>query len=177
MLKQHSKITQSCCSSTVSDRLRYHVPKALSLYMTQGMRKGIRYPSCKTVAIWKAKYINLVCYSCLKHANEMLLADPQQTDQRTQSFNFSTVNHQSLDLTAQAPYMLAWLRFLHAVSMQFAFWHYTGKRAHSSTWVLRRAVEVIVCMITRHFKVISMTSTSLASLSLCPLLTKVTHTQ
>ena len=39
----------------------------------------------------------------------------------------------------------------------------------------QRAVEVIICMITRDFSVISMTSQ--ASLSLSLLLTKVTHAQ
>ena len=51
--------------------------------------------------------INLVYSSCLKHANEMLLGDPQQADQRTQSFHFPVVIHQSFDpvalSSAQAP--------------------------------------------------------------------------
>ena len=41
----------------------------------------------------------------------------------------------------------------------------------------RRAVEVIICMITRDFSVISMTSQASLSLSLSLLLTKVTHAQ
>ena len=45
--------------------------------------------------------INLVYSSCLKHANEMLLGDPRQSDQRTQSFHFPIVVHQSLDPAAQ----------------------------------------------------------------------------
>ena len=59
--------------------------------------------------------INLVYSSCLMDANEMLLGDPRQTDQRTQSFHFPIVIHQSLDsaarLSAQAPSSL----FLHAL--------------------------------------------------------------
>ena len=46
--------------------------------------------------------INLVYSSCLKHANEMLLGDPRQSDQRTQSFHFPIVVHQSLDPAAQS---------------------------------------------------------------------------
>ena len=41
--------------------------------------------------------ISLVYSSCLKHANEMLLGDPRQSDQRTQSFHLPIVIHQSLD--------------------------------------------------------------------------------
>ena len=41
----------------------------------------------------------------------------------------------------------------------------------------QRAVEVIICMITRDFSVISMTSQASLSLSLSLLLTKVTHAQ
>ena len=48
--------------------------------------------------------INLVYSSCLKlkHANEMLLGDPRQSDQRTQSFHFPIFIHQSLDPAAQS---------------------------------------------------------------------------
>ena len=59
--------------------------------------------------------IHLVYSSCLKHANEMLLGDPRQVDQRTQSFHFAIVIHQSLDpaarSSAQAPSSLS----LHAL--------------------------------------------------------------
>ena len=59
--------------------------------------------------------IHLVYSSCLKHANEMLLGDPRQADQRTQSFHFAIVIHQSLDpaarSSAQAPSSLS----LHAL--------------------------------------------------------------
>ena len=63
----------------------------------------------------KEMNINLVYSSCLKHANEMLLGDPRQSDLRTQSFHFPIVVHQSLDpatqSSAQAPSSL----FLHAL--------------------------------------------------------------
>ena len=49
----------------------------------------------------KKKTSNLVSYFCL-HAKKMLLGDPRQSDQRTQSFNFSIVNHpRPLDGTAK----------------------------------------------------------------------------
>ena len=54
------------------------------------------------MAIRKEININLVYSSCLKHANEMLLGDPRQSDQRTQSFHFPMVVHQSLDPAAQS---------------------------------------------------------------------------
>ena len=38
----------------------------------------------------------------MRHANEMLLGDPRQSDQRTQSFHFPIVVHQSLDPAAQS---------------------------------------------------------------------------
>ena len=54
--------------------------------------------------------LEVVCSSCLRHANKMLLGDhdPWQADQRTQSFHFSIFIHQSLDpadrpLKPQAP--------------------------------------------------------------------------
>ena len=46
--------------------------------------------------------INLVYSSCLKHANEILVGDSRQADQRTQSFHFLTVIYQSLDPAARA---------------------------------------------------------------------------
>ena len=96
--------------------------------------------------------INLVCSSCLKHANEMLLGDPRQADQRTQSFHFSILVHQSLDPAAQVP-----SSSLHALG------HSTGSERVDSKG--QRAVEVIICMITRDFSVISIDVTGI-SLSL-----------
>ena len=49
----------------------------------------------------------MVCSSCLKHANEMLLGDPRQADQRMQSFNFPILIHQSLDPAAQGPHSVS----------------------------------------------------------------------
>ena len=59
--------------------------------------------------------INLVYSSFLRHANEMLLGDLRQADQRMQSFHFPIVIHQSRDpaarSSAQAPCFLS----LHAL--------------------------------------------------------------
>ena len=70
----------------------------------------------RTVAIRKKiniKLINLVYYSCLKHANNLPLGDQRQADQRTQSLHFAVVIHQSLDpaarSSAQAPSSLSLL--------------------------------------------------------------------
>ena len=114
----------------------------------------------------------------------MLLGDPRQADQRTQSFNFSMVIHQSLDPAAQGPSSLS----LHACVNQSstvcflaptsALEHLTTCRSTGQTQIQnatrRRTVEAIK-MHDHDFKVISMTSQ--ASLSLSPLLTKVTHAQ
>ena len=85
-------------------------PTSLSLYIAQGrLRKDIRYPSCFSKAeplpFEKKININLVYFSCLKHVNEMVLGDPRQAHQRTQSFHFHfpcIVIHQSLDPAARA---------------------------------------------------------------------------
>ena len=67
----------------------------------------------RTVAIRKKININLVYSSCLKHANNLPLGDQRQADQRTQSFHFAVVIHQSLDpaarSSAQAPSSLSLL--------------------------------------------------------------------
>ena len=53
--------------------------------------------------------------NCLKHVNEMLLGDPRQSDQRTQSFHFPIVVHQSLDPAAQSSAQAPSSLFLHAL--------------------------------------------------------------
>ena len=80
-------------------------PTALSLYIAQGrLRKDIRplsklalFSKAEPLPIEKEININLVYSSCLKHANEMLLGDPRQADQRLQSFPFLIVIRQSHD--------------------------------------------------------------------------------
>ena len=83
-------------------------PTALSFYIAQGrLRKDIRplsklFSKAEPLPFEKEINITLVYSSCLKHANEMLLGEPRQADQRTQSFPFLIVIHQSLDPAARA---------------------------------------------------------------------------
>ena len=79
-------------------------PTALSVYIAQGrLRKDIRYPSCSQrhnrFHFEKEININLVFSSCLKHANEMVLGDPRQAHQRTQTLHFPSslfINHSTI---------------------------------------------------------------------------------
>ena len=101
------KIAQSC---------RKVVPKSPLPRFQQRCLSTSRRDACERIsaiqAVLKGKVepwpfekeinINLVYSSCLKHANEMLLGDPRQSDQRTQSFHFPIVVHQSLDPAAQS---------------------------------------------------------------------------
>ena len=109
-LKDRSFVPYS--SPKVSARLRYHVSnRVVVLHRAERLAKG--YPLFKLfsraepVPLEEEININLVYSSCLKHANQMLLGDPRQADQRTQSFRFPIVIHQSLDpasrSSAQAP--------------------------------------------------------------------------
>ena len=114
-LKDRSVVPYS--SPKVSARLRYHFSNSVAFLHRAGtLAKG--YPLFKLfsraepVPFEKEININLVYSSCLKHANEMLLhGDPRQADQRTQSFLFPIVIHQSLDpavrSSAQAPSSLS----------------------------------------------------------------------
>ena len=89
----------------------------------------------------------------------MLLGDPRQSDQRTQSFHFPIVVHQSLDPAAQSS----------AQAPSSFYMHFEVRaldRLRTRRRVGLRAVEVIICMITRDFSVISMTSQASLSLSL-----------
>ena len=94
-------------SPKVSSRLRYHVSNSIVFLHRAGtLAKGHPlfklFSRAEPVPFEKEINNNLVCSSCLKHANEMLLGDPQQADQRTQSFHFPSVNHQSLDPAARS---------------------------------------------------------------------------
>ena len=95
--------------------------------------------------------VNLVYFSCLKHVNEMVLGDPRprHAHQRTQSFHFALPHRHSANTrpccsSAQAPSSLS--TSLHALK------HSTGSKRVDALG--RRAVEVIICMITRDFSVI-----------------------
>ena len=94
----------------------------------------------------------------------MLLSDPRQADQRTQSFPFQIVIH---------PAARALKRQYKLMSSVF-----TCTRALHRLRTRRRTVEVIICMISRDFSVILNDVTGV-SLSLCLLLllTKVTDAQ
>ena len=110
---------RSCRSSTVSARLRYHVSNSVVYVHRAGsLRKDIRYPGKLfskaepfPFKFEKEKNINLVYSSCLKHANEMVLSDPRQAHQRTQSLHFpsSFINHSTTACcsSAQTPSSLS----------------------------------------------------------------------
>ena len=91
----------------MSARLRYHASNSV-VFLHRAGTLAKEYPLSKLfskVEPWpfeKEININLVYSSCLKHANEMLLGDPRQSDQRTQSFHFPIVVHQSLNPAAQS---------------------------------------------------------------------------
>ena len=151
-------------------------PTALSLYIAQGrLRKDIRplsklFSKAALLPFEKEININLVYSSCLKHANEMLLGDPRQADQRTQSFPFPIVIHQPLDPAARALKRQAPCLYC---TCEFTLEHSTGSE-RVDAWG-RRAVELIICMITRDFSVISIDVTGVSlSLSLS-LSTSTTH--
>ena len=125
----------------------------------------------RNAAIRKGNNINLVFSSCLKHAKEMLLGDPRQADQRTQSFHLPIVIHQSLYPAARA------LK-LQAPCLLHALEHLTGSDSERVDALGLRAAEVIVGMITRDFSVITIDVPGVSlSIPLSLLLTKVTHAQ
>ena len=109
-LKRHWKIAQSCRSPTVSTRLRYHVSNSVVFVHRTGTLAK-EYPLSKLFSellpFEKENTSTWSVLSCLKHANEMLLGDPRQADQRTQNFNFSIVIHPPLKRQAPCLHMLA----------------------------------------------------------------------
>ena len=162
--KWHWKIAQLCRSPTVSARLHYHVSNSVVFVHRAGtLAKG--YPLAKLFSkaepfpFEKEININLVYSSCLKHANETVLGDPRQAHQRTQSLHFpsSFINHSTIACcsSAQTPSSLS--NTVHENS--------TGSERVDALGL--RAVEVIICMITRDFSVISIDVTGV-SLSLSP---------
>ena len=101
----------------------------------------------------------------MKHAYEMVLGDPRQAHQRTQSLHFPS----SFIITRPLPAARA---LKHQAPCLIVHEHSTGSERVDALGL--RAVEVIICMITRDFSVISIDVTGV-SLSLP--LTKVTHAQ
>ena len=86
------------CSPYYSACLRYmyHVSNSVVFVhragtLTKGYPLSKLFSKAEPVPFEKEININLVYSSCLKHANEMLLGDPRQADQRTQSFHFAIV--------------------------------------------------------------------------------------
>ena len=102
----------------------------------------------------------------------MLPGDPRQSDQRTQSFHFPIVVHQSLDPAAQSSAQAPSSLSLQCTSK---FERSTGSDSERVDALGQRAVEVIICMITRDFSVISMTSQASLSLSLSLSQKSLTH--
>ena len=133
----------------------------LSLYIAQGrLRKDIRplsklFTKAEPLPFEKEINVNLVYFSCFKHVNKMVLGDPRQTHQRTQTFRFpsSFINHSTMLLERSSASSL----FLHALE------HSTGSECVNAFGL--RAIEVIICMITRDFSLISIDVTGI-SLSL-----------
>ena len=111
-LKDLSVVLYSSPKDSTRLRYMYHVSNSVVFVHWAGTLV-IAYPLSKLfskaepVPFEKEININLVYSSCLKHAYEMLLGDPLQADQRTQSFHFPIVIHQLLDpaarSSAQAP--------------------------------------------------------------------------
>ena len=106
--QRHWKIAQLCCTykDKVSARLRHHVSNSVVFVhragtLTKGYPISKLFSKAETLQLEKEININLVYSSCLKHANEKLLGDQRQADQRTQSFHFPIVIHQALDPAAR----------------------------------------------------------------------------
>ena len=116
-LKDRSVVPYS--SPKVSARLRYVSNSVVFLHRSGTLVKGYRlsklFSKAEPVLFEKEININLVYSSCLKHADEMLLGDLRQTDQRTQSFHFPIVIHQSLDPAAQSSAQAPSSSSLHAL--------------------------------------------------------------
>ena len=149
-LKRHWKIVQSCRSPS----LRPSPLQCTVSWFQQRCLCTSRRGACERISTIQAvlklgaellpfeqeKYINLVCSSCLKHANEMPLGDPRQADQRTQSFNFSIIIHLSLDPTTQARRSLSLHVAWFIESVFYIPLSCTSERTRSSTWVSSHSV-------------------------------------
>ena len=123
----------------VSDR--YHVSySVVFLHRAGTLAKGCPlsklFSKAEPLPFEKELNINLVYSSCLKHANKMLLGGPRQVDQRTQSFPFPIVIHQSLDPSARALKRQAPCLYMQSR---------TRKAQNASTRRVDAAVEVIIC--------------------------------
>ena len=99
-------------------------PTALSFYIAQGrLRKDIRplsklFSKAEPLPFEKEININLVYSSCLKHANEMLLANPREADQRKQSFPFPIVIHPAARALKRQYKLLVFSLYMHSSTRQ-----------------------------------------------------------
>ena len=110
----------------------------------------------------------------------MLLGDPRQAEQRTQSFPFPIIIHLSLDPAARALKRQALKRQAPSSFSLHALEHSTAAGSERVDAKGRRAVEVIICMITGDFSVISIDVTGVSlslflSLSLFTTTATTTH--
>ena len=127
-LKDRSVVPYSSPKDSARLRYMYHVSNTV-VFVHRGGTLATGYPLSKLFSKAEPlpfdrkiniKLINLVYSSCLKHANNLPLGDQRQADQRTQSFHFAVVIHQSLDpaarSSAQAPSSLLSLHELRALT-------------------------------------------------------------
>ena len=114
--------------------------------------------SSRTMAIRKGNKHQLGLFFLLEACQRNAAGDPRQSDQRTQNFHFPIVVHQSLDPAAQSSAQAPSSFEVQALDK--------GSESERVDALGLRAVEVIICMITRDFSVISMTSQASLSLSL-----------
>ena len=149
------QLAQWCCSPAVSARLRHHVSRCLCtsrrdacerISAIQAVLKG------RTVAIRKGNKHQLGLFFSLEACQRNGTGWSAAGSPANANFPSSFFNYSTCCSSAQAP------SSLHALE------HSTGSERIDAFG--RRAVEVIICMITRDFSVISMTSQASLSLSL-----------
>ena len=124
------------------------------------------------MAIRKGKKYQLGLFFLLEACQRNAAGDPRQSDQRTQSFHFPIVVHQSLDPAAQSSAQAPSFLSLQSCTSKLRS---TGSESERVDALGLRAVEVIICMITRDFSVILMTSQASLSLSLYLSQKSLTH--
>ena len=101
-LKDRSVVPYSIPKDSARLCYMYHVFNSVVFVhragtLVKGYPLSKLYSKAEPVPFEKEININLVKSSCLKHPNKMLLGDPRQADQRTQSFHLRIVIPQSLD--------------------------------------------------------------------------------
>ena len=154
-------------------------PTALSLCIVQGrLRKGIRYPSCGAVVIWKTKIHQLGLLFLLEAYQQNVTG--RSTAGWLANAKLQLLHRQSS--ICRSHRSSAKLFVLHVcVNQSSTSSPLSGTNGHTRTRALeswedhafserdvthRHTVEVIICMITCDFKVISMTVITIIALSL-----------